>query len=120
MQLSGSKISLRMVKKLNRANFQPKPRRGFRTLTVALAAVPILHGLEANDRALRLCPPLTRCRRQPPLRMSFLTARDELGAPAALQDALRWLTLRVQFPMPPRALVGRVEYGVVEEGIGHV
>ncbi len=35
--------------------------------------------------------------------------RDELSAPAVLQDALRRLALRIQFPGPLRALVGRVQ-----------
>jgi len=49
----------------------------------------------------------------------FRNGRDEFSAPAILNDALSRLALIVQFPMTPRTLVGRVQYGPFEKGIGH-
>ena len=45
--------------------------------------------------------------------------RDELGLAPFRDNPLGGLPVIVQLPMPARALVGRVQDGVVEEGIGH-
>ena len=42
---------------------------------------------------------------------------DELGASTAFQDLLCRLPLGVQFPVPLRGLVGRVQDGMVEEWV---
>ncbi|MDV7397314.1 hypothetical protein RZS08_38290, partial [Arthrospira platensis SPKY1] len=44
--------------------------------------------------------------------------RDELGAPAVLDDPLGRLAGRVQFPMAAWVFVGGIEDGAGEEGIG--
>ena len=41
--------------------------------------------------------------------------RDELGGPAASNEAVGWLPVLVELPMPGRVLVGRVEDGLFEE-----
>jgi len=46
--------------------------------------------------------------------------RDELGPTTVLDYLLGRLPLRVQFPMPLRAIVGGVQDRVLEEGVGHV
>ena len=45
--------------------------------------------------------------------------RDKLCAATALQDPLRGLTRVVEFPMPHRVLVGRIEDRLLEESIIH-
>jgi hypothetical protein len=44
--------------------------------------------------------------------------RDEFGAAADIEDLLRRLAVAIELPMPLRALVGRVQNRVLEEGIG--
>jgi len=53
----------------------------------------------------------------PPLRLG--NRRNELRAAAAFHELLRWLIRLIQFPMPLRALVGRIENRTLKEGIGH-
>ncbi len=45
--------------------------------------------------------------------------RDELGAAAALNNLLRGLAVRVQFPMPLRALVRGIENRLFKKRIRH-
>ena len=55
-------------------------------------------------------------------RLPFLRLRDrrdKLSSSPLREYLLCWLAARVQFPMPPGTLVGRVENRVVEKGVGH-
>ncbi len=45
--------------------------------------------------------------------------RDEIGLAAGFNDLLRRLSRGIELPMPPWAVVGGVEDGVLEEGVGH-
>jgi hypothetical protein len=49
----------------------------------------------------------------------FLNRNSELGTATAFNNSLSWLTLFVEFSMPDRAIVGRVEYRVFEKGVTH-
>ena len=44
--------------------------------------------------------------------------QDEIGATPFLDDRLRGLPVRIEFPVPSRRLVRRVQYRVIEEWIG--
>ena len=46
--------------------------------------------------------------------------RDELCRPSLVKDFMGGLALLVQFPVQTRALVGRVQYGLIKKWIGHV
>ena len=46
--------------------------------------------------------------------------RDEFGAAPALDDLLRRLPRLIELPMPPWALVGRVQNRMIKKRIGHV
>ena len=43
---------------------------------------------------------------------------DEIGTTSFLDDRLRGLPVRIEFPVPSRRLVRRVQYRVIEEWIG--
>ena len=51
--------------------------------------------------------------------LGFRDGCDELGSAAVLLDFLGWLSRCIQFPVPQRTLIGRVQDGMVKEGIGH-
>ena len=51
--------------------------------------------------------------------LRFRDRRDEIGPAAFFDDLLRRLTLCVEFPVPFRIFVGRVEDGAFEESIIH-
>jgi len=51
--------------------------------------------------------------------LRFRDRRDEIGSAAFFDDLLRRLTLCVEFPVPFRIFVGRVEVGAFEESIIH-
>src|SRR5690606_6113935 len=46
--------------------------------------------------------------------------RDELRPAPRFDDPLRWLSVAIELPVAARVLVGGVQNGLREEGVGHV
>ena len=92
----------------------------------ALVAV----GRSAKASEWQVAPKLAKvAASQPDATLGLLRALDALSglgyrrkkrsAASGMQHLLRWLPIRVQFPMLLRACVGRVEYWMVKKWIGH-
>jgi hypothetical protein len=46
--------------------------------------------------------------------------RDEFGTAPALDDLLSGLARLIQFPMPPRGVIRRIQNRMIEEGVRHI
>ena len=87
-------------------NLLANPVDDGRQVVLLASGFELLRRLVEHQRGL-LCSSLA------PLRLR--NRRDELGRPAAFNDLLRRLSGLVQFPMPTRALVRRVEDRLFKE-----